>query len=147
MTPAEAAKLLAKAAAFDQRTIGRADALAWAEVLADISFDDALDAVTTHYAESTERLMPAHVRRIAVSRRNARHPSTAIEGPPPVPLAQRSANGEIEQLRAILPAIPGILRRREWYEHDLARERHLRAVPNPDYDPTALARLAGEEAS
>lgn len=62
MTPAETAKLLAKASAFDQRTVGTADVAAWHEVLADVDFTDALVAVSRHYAEHVERLMPAHVR-------------------------------------------------------------------------------------
>lgn len=63
MTPADAAQVLTKAAAFDQRTIGRADALVWAEALDDVAVGDALEAVTRHYRESEARLMPAHVRR------------------------------------------------------------------------------------
>jgi len=63
MTPADAAKVLTKAAAFDQRTIGHADAVAWAEALDGVGLDDALAAVTAHYREATSRLMPADVRR------------------------------------------------------------------------------------
>lgn len=66
MTPGETAKLLAKASAFDQRTVGKADVAAWHEVLQDVDFGDALAAVSRHYAEHTDRLMPAHVRRLAV---------------------------------------------------------------------------------
>lgn len=63
MTPSETAKVLAKASAFDQRTIGHADAMAWAEALDDVALADALEAVTRHYRESEHRVMPAHVRR------------------------------------------------------------------------------------
>jgi len=63
MTPADAAEVLTKAAAFDQRTIGRADAIVWAEALDDVELVPALEAVTRHYRESDQRLMPAHVRR------------------------------------------------------------------------------------
>jgi len=63
MTPADAARVLTKAAAFDQRTVGAADAIVWAEALDEIGVDDALEAVTRHYRGQTDRLMPAHVRR------------------------------------------------------------------------------------
>jgi len=65
MTPGEAGRVLAKAAAFDQRTVGHADALAWAEALDGIDHADALAAVTGHYRVSTSRIMPADVRRLA----------------------------------------------------------------------------------
>jgi hypothetical protein len=62
MTPGEVARLLAAAAMFDYRKIEKADAQAWHFVLGDLDFDDAMEALRRHYAESTERLMPAHVR-------------------------------------------------------------------------------------
>lgn len=73
MTPAEAAKVLAKASAYDQRTVGHTDVLAWHEALADLGYDDAMAAVARHYAHTTDRLMPAHIRRLVVSIRNDRH--------------------------------------------------------------------------
>jgi hypothetical protein len=72
MTPAEVARLLAGAAMFDYRKIDRDDALAWHHVLGDLDFDDAIEAVRRHYAESTERLMPAHVRQGVRAIRNER---------------------------------------------------------------------------
>lgn len=65
ISPAQAAKLLAFASAIDQRTVGEADALAWADLLDGLDFDRCVDAVRRHYRESTDRLMPAHVRRLA----------------------------------------------------------------------------------
>jgi hypothetical protein len=61
MRPHEAAELLALAAAFDQRTVGEADALAWAEALGNINQADARAAVTEHYRNETRRLMPVDV--------------------------------------------------------------------------------------
>jgi hypothetical protein len=60
---AETARLLAAIAAFNNRTIGEADVEAWQSVLPDVEYADALEAVKRHYAEHTEWLMPAHVRR------------------------------------------------------------------------------------
>ncbi|MEU8721487.1 zinc finger domain-containing protein [Streptomyces antimycoticus] len=63
MTPADAAELLTLAAAFDRRTVGEADARAWAAALNATPFDDdAREAVARHYAETDRWLTPAHVR-------------------------------------------------------------------------------------
>jgi hypothetical protein len=72
MTPEDVIDVLAKAAAFDQRTVGQADILAWHEILQKLDRDDALAAVSRHYAESRERLMPADVLRHARSCREDR---------------------------------------------------------------------------
>lgn len=63
MTKSQIALLLTACAARDQRTIGETDVLAWSEDLGDLDYDDALQAVSLHYRESTDRIMPAHVRR------------------------------------------------------------------------------------
>lgn len=72
MTPADVARVLAKAAAFDQRTVGEADVMAWHEILAGYDLGDALAAVTRHYRESTDRIMPAQLRRLATLVRDER---------------------------------------------------------------------------
>lgn len=61
MTPSQAADLLTLAAAFDQRTIGTADALAWGAALEHIGYDDARQAVIEHYQRNRERIWPADV--------------------------------------------------------------------------------------
>lgn len=71
MTPDEVIDLLTAAAAFDRRTVGMADAMAWQAVVGDLPYDDALAAVRAHYTESTDWLMPAHVRiRVRAMRRD-----------------------------------------------------------------------------
>lgn len=65
MNKKETALILAAAAARDQRTVGEADVLAWQEDLADIDYPTAHDALRRHFRESTDRLMPAHIRRLA----------------------------------------------------------------------------------
>lgn len=62
MTPADAAELLTIAAAFDRRKIGRADALAWSDALEGLNPRDCADAIRAHFRESTDYLMPVHVR-------------------------------------------------------------------------------------
>ncbi|WP_225811284.1 zinc finger domain-containing protein [Streptomyces spinosus] len=69
MTPAETAALLSFAAAFDRRTIGEADVLAWQTVLADIGFEPAKAAVTAHYAVETRWIMPADIRQHVIKQR------------------------------------------------------------------------------
>lgn len=61
MTPADVAKVLAKIAAYDQRTVGQADVAAWHEILAPYPLGEALQAVMRHHRDSTERIKPAHV--------------------------------------------------------------------------------------
>jgi hypothetical protein len=58
----DTALLLGMCAAYDQRTIGDADALAWHEILSDLDFDDAKLAVVAHYRTETRRVMPADIR-------------------------------------------------------------------------------------
>jgi hypothetical protein len=72
MTPDEVANVLAKCAAYDQRTVGRMDIAAWAEALADVELVDALPAVTGHYRSTTRRAMPADIRERAAEHRDMR---------------------------------------------------------------------------
>jgi hypothetical protein len=62
MTPGEAARLLAACAMYDFRSVEKPDGLAWHHVIGDLDFEDAMEAVRRHYADSTDRMMPAHVR-------------------------------------------------------------------------------------
>lgn len=64
MSPADAARVLAKAQAYDRRTVGQADVQAWYEALCDLDLNAVLAAVADHYRDSTDWLMPAHVRRL-----------------------------------------------------------------------------------
>lgn len=61
MNASEAAALLAMMAAYDRRTIGESDALAWSQALHDINFADAQFVVNEHYRTSSDWLMPVHV--------------------------------------------------------------------------------------
>lgn len=62
MNRSEIALLLGAVAARDRRTIGETDVLAWHEDLGDLGFDEARAAVSRHFRESTDYLMPAHIR-------------------------------------------------------------------------------------
>jgi hypothetical protein len=59
--PSEVAQLLAFCAAFDRRTVGEADAMAWHTVLGHIPYEQAREAVTAHYSNTREWIMPADI--------------------------------------------------------------------------------------
>lgn len=66
MTPGDVARLLAKCQAFDNRTIGEANALAWHEAIGDLPSDIAMRAVTRWYRDHHgEWLDPAGLRATA----------------------------------------------------------------------------------
>lgn len=84
MTPSEVGQVLAKAAAFDRRTVGEVDILAWLEAIGDLPLEDALAAVTRHYRESDTWLKPSHIRDQVIAIRNeraSRQHSEALELP------------------------------------------------------------------
>lgn len=62
--------MLARAAAYDQRTAGRADAEAWAAALPDIAAEEAVPAVAAWYSRRRDRVMPADIRALVTSARN-----------------------------------------------------------------------------
>lgn len=64
MNRAEVAQLLAYAAAFDKRTIGDADVLAWYDVLDRTPYEPAKAAVREWYREHPEPVTPAHIHRV-----------------------------------------------------------------------------------
>jgi len=65
MNRANIARLLGLAAAYDARTIGEADVAAWQLALDGLDVERCKAAVVRHYRESTDRVMPAHIRRLA----------------------------------------------------------------------------------
>jgi Zn-finger protein len=65
MNRADVARLLSLSAAFDARTIGEADVAAWLLALDGLDPTRCRDAIVKHYRESTDRIMPAHIRRLA----------------------------------------------------------------------------------
>jgi hypothetical protein len=79
----ETALLLGAIAARDQRTVGETDVLAWHEDLEDLDFADCRAAVTRHFRDSTERIMPAHIRRHVRAIRDARRASQVVAELPP----------------------------------------------------------------
>src|SRR5215472_3174449 len=83
MTKAEVARLLAVAAAFDQRTSGEEDDMAWLAAVGDLNFGDAREAVIAHYRDSTERIMPGHIRQRVKAMRADRLQRVPLPAPAP----------------------------------------------------------------
>jgi hypothetical protein len=82
MNRPEAATLLALCSAYDRRTVGDSDVMAWADALDDIRLADATEAVKGHYRNSREWLMPSDVRAAVRRLRDERIGNAAI---PPEP--------------------------------------------------------------
>lgn len=61
MKPEDTALVLAKCAAYDQRTIGQSDVAAWHEIIGHLQRADALEAVRRWYASHRERIYPSDV--------------------------------------------------------------------------------------
>lgn len=107
MTPADTAKVLAKMSAFDQRTIGEADVVAWHEVIGGFNLQDCLEAVTLHYRETSQRAMPADIRKLAMGIRDRRKSLEAKAALDPAPAPRRSP--EVEALiREVAEKLPKV---------------------------------------
>lgn len=77
-------RVLGKAAAVDNRDVGRAATLAWNEIIGDLDFADSLAAVTRFRIESPGvYLEPGHVRRLARIIREEREKSAVTKALPP----------------------------------------------------------------
>lgn len=159
MNITEAANILGLAATYDRRTIGDAEIVAWQAALSDVNFADAQTAVVAHYRDSTDWLMPAHVRHgaEAIDRERRRVEGRRLE----IEYADREIAAAIErgplrdrsaEVRALVNEIRGVLPdgnldslrygHRHWREQRQRQERIRTAEPNPHYDPAAAARLA-----
>lgn len=97
MNHEEVIDVLAKAAAFDSRKVGEVDVLAWHEVIGRYEVREALEAVTRHYSETRERLMPAdlikHIKAIREEQRRVEKHSA------PLALPSRYEDDEMRNLR------------------------------------------------
>lgn len=72
MTPDQVVDVLTKCAAYDQRTVGEGDVMAWWEILGRADLADALEAVRVYYTEQSDRAMPADIRKLALNIRDQR---------------------------------------------------------------------------
>ena len=93
MTRNEVIDLLTLTASFDRRTAGKTDVAAWQATVGDLAWDDARAAVIDHYRESTEWLMPAHIRQRVAAMRQAR-----LDAAGPVEIPEHLADHPAEAL-------------------------------------------------
>jgi hypothetical protein len=132
MTRSEIALLLGYIAARDRRTVGETDVLAWHEDLGDLDAPDTREAVRRHFRESTDYLMPAHIRRLVRLIRDERRKGNVIKALRSVPQNPEGAQrvrqllAEMAAKRAVpgLDAAPEVLTRSQSiHERALARAR------------------------
>jgi hypothetical protein len=155
----ETALVLAQMQAYDQRTVGDSDVIAWHSLLVDAPFEDCQEAVRRHYAENTDRIMPAHVRRLVRDihgERAAMARSTGwAAGQAGVPKGQAvpEISGPVAEseltapVRALLDSVRAMLpegsreqlmpRRVAWEKEHRAYVRVRDSEPNPYYRPQA----------
>ena len=82
MNAEQAGQVLAKCASYDRRKTGDAETIAWFQAIGDLAYDDCIAAVVAHDRETTDRIMPAHVRNRVMAVRNRRLTETEIPAPP-----------------------------------------------------------------
>lgn len=75
--------MLALMASYDYRDVDEITVVAWLEMVGDLPYADARQAVISHYRESRERMMPADVRDRVKAIRAARLQETPLSGRPP----------------------------------------------------------------
>lgn len=159
MTPEQTGDVLAKAAAFDQRTVGVSDVLAWHEAIGELDFADALAAVTRFYTMVTERrMMPGDLHQLVaeIERERRRESRLAIEAAQtpetdPRPLADRSPEIRefVDQVRGVLPeGDPDKLHpRAAHWRREQAVHHEREAEPNAFFDPALATPVADWQAS
>ena len=79
MNLAETATVLRYAAAVDNRRTDDAVCVAWQQILFDVDYATAMQAVTRHFHDSTEYLVPGHIVDIAKDIRDERRRKTPHE--------------------------------------------------------------------
>lgn len=119
MTLEQVGALLKMLAAYDGRNVGEADVIVWARQMDGLDFDDALEAVHQHYAETNEWAKPSHIRTLADRRRNARNRR------PDVPAPGCYEPDPAERRRLVLDEGPRALPGR--YETDAERDARKQA--------------------
>lgn len=133
MTPEEVVDVLSKCAAYDQRTVGEVDVMAWHEILARVELSDALDAVRRHYGESRERAMPADILKLSRISRDERRRIESRAAPLALPSRFETDDIRDERLRRgvaeVIAALPAVDRSERIYQQAVKRARAEHRTP------------------
>jgi hypothetical protein len=140
MTPEEVIDLLTTCAAFDRRTVGEADVVAWHSAVGDLDFPDAREAVVRHYRNTRDWIMPADVRKLVKEIREQRLTRHAV----PAPSAEL-ADQPGRYMEAVQDAVRQIAR-----GFSLPKQIPAKAEPTAEYtqvrgtdrDPLRIASLS-----
>lgn len=128
MNRSECAQLLTVVASYDRRTLGEADVIAWHGTLGDLTFDECRDAVVKHYAQQTDWVMPAHLRRLALAARQD--------------AAMRALPGSRDDL-VPMPSWFAVTVEQHKLRTRAANEERKAAGERPDYGQTVMRPLDG----
>ena len=101
MNAEETGKILALAASYDRRKVGEAEIVGWHAAIGDLPFADSRAAVVAHYQETSDWLMPAHIRtRVKEARHQRIKDAGGVPAPPPELLDDPHAYGAALQAAA-----------------------------------------------
>jgi HD-like signal output (HDOD) protein len=97
----EVARLLAYVSAFDRRNVHQADELAWLDVLDDLPYDEAKEAVRQWYSTNREWIMPGDIRSLVKAMHTSKLSDRTLNEALTVPAADPDdVPGYIAALRA-----------------------------------------------
>lgn len=82
MNADELTALLGRIQVLDNRQVDELTIQAWAPLMAHVVYADAVDAVNTHFVESTDYLQPAHIHQRVRAKHRAALPQTMSEVAP-----------------------------------------------------------------
>jgi hypothetical protein len=140
----QVANVLGKAAAIDNRDVGRAAVLAWNEIIGELEYEDALAAVTRFRIESPGvYLEPGHVRRIARIIRDERRRGEVVKALPPSRFAiAEGSTGRHEEIEKFLQDFSA---KRSIQEAEKAQASGEPLSPSDAIRERALARARAEK--
>lgn len=130
LTPGDTARVLAKIAAFDQRTVGAADIAAWHEVLGHLDLVDCLNAVALHYREQSARAMPADIRRLTLAIRDTRQ-ATERQSERRLAIGP-STRDRSPEVATLVQAVADALPKPDLHARALGRARQERGRESPE---------------
>jgi hypothetical protein len=146
VTPGDAARALAHAAAFDCRRVGKTDSAAWYAIIGNYELADCIEAITEHYRHETRYIMPSDVRAYVQAKRDKEQSKQTvaqrreIEAAPRSPKVTALIQELVEKLPQMDPQQKAIKRARKERARPLpktkSRDKNIAKQPK-DYPPPA----------